>query len=184
MTVFNDLQWKTIPTYPSYEVSNLGQVRSKITGKLLALDTKRGGLPYLRATLYQGNRRKHRGVHRLVLEAFIGPCPEGFECLHLDDNPRNNRLDNLKWGTHQENCSKFRRNDKPKKLPRSTEPKKLVRKGPADRKGAKNGNSKLTAEDVCFIRAYTGKLKDLVEMFGLSYNHILKIRSNTTWNHL
>lgn len=36
-------------------------------------------------------------VHRLVLEAFVGPCPEGMECCHNDGNPANNRLENLRW---------------------------------------------------------------------------------------
>ncbi len=42
-------------------------------------------------------------VHRLVMAAFIGPCPEGYEVMHKDDNRANARLDNLCYGTHQEN---------------------------------------------------------------------------------
>lgn len=42
-------------------------------------------------------------VHRLVLEAFVGPCPKGMECRHLDGNPKNNHLANLCWGTSKEN---------------------------------------------------------------------------------
>src|SRR5512135_1179056 len=34
-------------------------------------------------------------VHRAVLEAFSGPCPEGMECRHLDGNRRNNHISNL-----------------------------------------------------------------------------------------
>jgi predicted XRE-type DNA-binding protein len=37
------------------------------------------------------------------LETFIGTCPSGMECRHLDGNPRNNKLDNLCWGTHSNN---------------------------------------------------------------------------------
>jgi HNH endonuclease len=48
-------------------------------------------------------RDDQRFVHILVLEAFVGPCPEGLECRHLDGNPGNNRLDNLCWGTRKEN---------------------------------------------------------------------------------
>jgi hypothetical protein len=53
-------------------------------------------------TVYLG-RKDQRFVHRLVLEAFVGPCPEGMECRHKDGNPGNNRLDNLAWGTRKEN---------------------------------------------------------------------------------
>jgi hypothetical protein len=42
-------------------------------------------------------------VHRLVLLAFSGHCPPGKEGLHWDDDPTNNRLENLRWGTPGEN---------------------------------------------------------------------------------
>ena len=48
-------------------------------------------------------RKNTRFVHRLILEAFVGPCPEGMECRHLDGDPGNNRLENLAWGTPEEN---------------------------------------------------------------------------------
>src|SRR5271166_1685861 len=43
--------------------------------------------------------------HTLVLLTFVGPCPEGYECRHLDGNPANNRLRNLAWGTRLENAA-------------------------------------------------------------------------------
>ena len=124
MTVSNDLQWKSIPTYSNYEVSNFGQVRNKVTGKLLSQATKKGKHPYQRVHLCQNGKSRYILVHRLVLEAFVGPCPEGQQCLHLDSNPRNNRLDNLTWGTPVENHSTI------------------------NRSGERNGRSKLTADDV------------------------------------
>jgi hypothetical protein len=44
-----------------------------------------------------------RQVHRLVLEAFVGPCPDGMECCHEDGDSTNNRVDNLRWDTHEAN---------------------------------------------------------------------------------
>lgn len=58
---------------------------------------------YLRTSLSASDRKQNFLVHRLVLAAFVGPCPEGMEALHLDNDPSNNRLDNLKWGTPSEN---------------------------------------------------------------------------------
>jgi hypothetical protein len=52
-------------------------------------------------------RREGRGcylhVHTLVLLAFIGPRPKGLECRHLNGDPTDNRLVNLRWGTRSEN---------------------------------------------------------------------------------
>lgn len=45
-------------------------------------------------------------VHRLVCEAFNGPAPEGKDvCMHLDEDSRNNRPENLAWGTQRENLN-------------------------------------------------------------------------------
>ena len=43
-----------------------------------------------------------RRVHHLVLETYVGFRADGQECRHLDGVPTNNRLDNLKWGTREE----------------------------------------------------------------------------------
>lgn len=54
-------------------------------------------------------------VHRLVMEAFRGPCPKGIEVRHTDDNDRsNNRLSNLGYATHATNIrDKFRHGTQP-----------------------------------------------------------------------
>lgn len=48
-------------------------------------------------------RYNSKQVHALVLLAFEGPCPEGYEVLHKDHNPQNNNRKNLKYGTRSEN---------------------------------------------------------------------------------
>jgi hypothetical protein len=45
----------------------------------------------------------NRLIHRLIAEAFHGPCPEGMECCHNDGNRSNNRADNLRWDTRTNN---------------------------------------------------------------------------------
>lgn len=52
----------------------------------------------------------HKGktykVHRLVCEAFNGKPPfSNAVCMHLDEDPTNNRPENLKWGTQKENLN-------------------------------------------------------------------------------
>jgi hypothetical protein len=46
----------------------------------------------------------------LVLEAFVGPCPDGLEACHWDDDPTNNRLSNLRWDTSIANKRDMARN--------------------------------------------------------------------------
>lgn len=95
--------WRPVPGFP-YEVSDHGQVRNA-SGKLLKPEVMSYG--YRRVDLHGPNgayRREY--VHRLVLLAFIGPCPEGMEALHGPNHDKaDNRLCNLRWGTHQENIS-------------------------------------------------------------------------------
>jgi hypothetical protein len=61
---------------------------------------------YVRYTVSIG-RGTTRYVHGLVLEAFVGPRPDGMEALHADDNTANNALSNLSWGTREANNAKI-----------------------------------------------------------------------------
>jgi len=55
--------------------------------------------------IYVVKKKTHK-VARLVCEAFNGPPPEGLNvCMHLDENSRNNRPTNLRWGTQKENLN-------------------------------------------------------------------------------
>lgn len=56
---------------------------------------------YVQVSLYPGP--EYHLLHRLVLEAFVGPCPEGMVCRHKNGNSKDNRLSNLAWGTYEEN---------------------------------------------------------------------------------
>lgn len=94
-----------------YEVSDCGNVRSldrldrrsrRVNGVSMTPGDK-GKTEHLKVDLRSFGRRRSILVHRLVLEAFDGPCPEGMECRHLDGDPTNNRLANLRWGTRSEN---------------------------------------------------------------------------------
>lgn len=45
-----------------------------------------------------------RKIHHLVLEAFVGPRPDGLETCHNDGVPANNWLTNLRWDTKPNNA--------------------------------------------------------------------------------
>lgn len=49
-------------------------------------------------------------IHVLVLTVFVGPRPPKMDCCHWDDNPANNHLENLRWGTRSENVKDCVRN--------------------------------------------------------------------------
>jgi hypothetical protein len=60
---------------------------------------------YHHVNLKYKNKTRSTTIHRLVLEAFVGPCPPGCEARHLNGNPGDNRLENLAWGTKKQNAA-------------------------------------------------------------------------------
>lgn len=100
--------WKPVVGHEGrYEVSDEGQVRSVKTGRLLA-----GGVSgrYRNVSLRKDGKTVVVRVQHLVLEAFVGPRPEGAQCRHLNDVGLDNRLANLSWGTKSENAHDAVRN--------------------------------------------------------------------------
>lgn len=97
------------PGRPGYRVGDDGSIRSRVkAGRYGGLgDTWRRikPFPWSRGYLFVRFGRKYGAfVRRLVLEAFVGPCPGGMEACHdPDPTPSNCRLDNLRWDTHKGN---------------------------------------------------------------------------------
>ncbi len=59
---------------------------------------------YCRVNFIRDGRNHSRGIHQLMLEAFVGPCPEGMEACHYPDPDKsNNQIGNLRWDTHDAN---------------------------------------------------------------------------------
>lgn len=89
--------WKDIDGYrESYQVSNLGRIRNKITGQMLRASTISKG--YKGVRLYYDVQKAHSlKVHRIVANAFI-PNPMNLPQInHIDGDKSNNRVDNLEW---------------------------------------------------------------------------------------
>jgi len=59
---------------------------------------------HLQVDLKRDKKRHQRYVHTLVLETFLGPRPDGMQGLHRDDDPYNNHVSNLYWGTMKQNA--------------------------------------------------------------------------------
>ena len=95
--------WKQIKDWKDYEVSNYGVVKSNKSGKTAILKQYRNKSDYFRVCLINKGKKTNKAVARLVLETFVGECPNGLECSHLDGNKENNRLDNLVWENRKQN---------------------------------------------------------------------------------
>ena len=111
--------WKPVPSHPLLEVSSHGRVRSRkyeqqmpnggtrvrrLTPTFGTVSVSKKGSAHERMNLVF--RRKNYRIARLVCEAFHGPPPDDkLVVIHLDEDAKNNRPDNLKWGTQKENLN-------------------------------------------------------------------------------
>ena len=145
------VEYRDVAGFPGYRVGNDGSVWScykRVGSRMIGIGSPRRALsdewhPLAPVTdrknrptvqLCREGRAYRRHIHRLVLEAFVGPCPQGMECCHFPDrDPSNNRLDNLQWGTPSENWAD--------RFVHGT-----------DFRGEKSPSAKLTQEDVRYIR--------------------------------
>ena len=110
---------KPVPGYEGlYSITEEGRVWSeprlsingrKCGGLFLRPGRLRNNHITVRLSDARGVARSHQ-VHILVLTAFVGPRPEGMYGLHWDDDPDNNHLSNLRWGTPSENSLDANRN--------------------------------------------------------------------------
>lgn len=108
-------EFKDIPGYPDYSITSDGRVWSKERkvlgrwgnyrikkGKWLKPDLSNSG--YLRVGLWKDQASKKLSLHRLVLMTW-DRLPEDWEqCDHINENKTDNRLENLRWVSAQQNC--------------------------------------------------------------------------------
>lgn len=167
--------WKKIADFESYEVSNLGRVRRNVSGKVKLLKGSKNADGYSRIGFYICKKNgiaiyKHKMRYHLVLEAFVGPMPKGMECRHMDGSKTNDRLSNLKWGTHKENISD------------------RTKHGTAvDNRGSKHGMSKLVESQVLEIRnmRLTGAIfSTIASKFSVSPTAVRNIVIRRNWRHV
>jgi hypothetical protein len=97
-------EWRPVPGFPAYRVSSLGRISSTKYGTERLLRRPPDCNGYRRVTLYGDAGRSKRSVHRVVAEAFHGPCPvAGYEVRHLNGDSLDCRAVNLRWGSRAEN---------------------------------------------------------------------------------
>lgn len=168
-------EWRPIADWPGYEVSSMGRVRSwkqRTKGRTWKPDysqpprilrpAPRNG--YLSIVLIDPAKGKRAaGIHRLVLETFVGPS--SLHGAHNNGDKRDNQLSNLRWATPSENNA-----DK-------------VRHGTFQH-GERIGSAKLTEANVARIRSLRAggaRVKDLAVEFGVCRNTITNIAQGHQW---
>lgn len=177
-------RWLPIADWPGYEVSDMGRVRSwkrsvsgRPRGENWIVDYSRP--PTMRrASLVKGYRavtlsNREAGqalvkVSRLVLLAFVGASPDGYEAAHWNGRRTDDRLDNLRWATPKQNGE-----DK-------------VRHGTAPR-GRTHPLAKLTPKKVAALRRdWASGLthEQLAKRYRISCHTARKITRGETWRHV
>lgn len=105
------LEYRDVSGFDGYRVGSDGSVWSRKVSCWGGNRTVDGwvkvGSPmscgYISVTLRKDGKRTVRLAHHLVLEAFIGPCPDGMEGCHRNGVRHDNRVENLRWDTHRDN---------------------------------------------------------------------------------
>lgn len=173
--------WKPIPDFPGYEASNLGRIRS-LPRTVFSRGNPDGALRKKSSHTVQRAGRilkpsriryervsiggKLRSVHALVLQAFVGPCPDGHIVCHGPGGSLDNRLSNLYYGTVNRNNGIDR-----------------IRDGTMPR-GEKAGRAKLKNDDVVDIKQ---RLRDgqsrasISRLYGVNPETISHIAVGRTW---
>lgn len=158
---------RTIPKFPRYLVSNRGNIFSLKRNKYLSLTKTSFG--HLCVCLRKKGRSYTVRVHQLVLETYRGLCPPDMECRHLNGNPADNHLENLRWGTHANNLGD------------------RIKHG-TNKPGEESPLAKLTEQDVKRIRHYyRNKIysaRELAKKFNTHESNVYYILAGKTWKHI
>jgi len=162
-------EWRSVSHWTGYDVSNTGLVRNTKTGRILKQMITVWG--YLCVHLSNNNKSRKITVHRLVCEAFNGPPPTPkHEVRHWNGNKKDNRPDNLMWGTSAENAADRTR---------------LGEQNPCQ--GEDHGHARLTKDNIIEIRRlYADGMsqRKIAMMFELHQGYVSRIVNGHAWKHV
>lgn len=171
--------WRALSEYNEIEVSSLGRVkRAGVLFEPTVRRNRRTGRPESSVVGFKKDGQwRTVFVHRLVLEAFVGPRPPGTVCCHADGDPTNNRLDNLRWDTQRANIHDAMAHGTFVNAPGFT----------ASQRGEGNLQAKLTEADVLDIRkrAAAGETRAATgRAYGLHPAYVTLIVKRRRWAHV
>ena len=172
------VEYKEVDGFPAYRVSNTGIVQSRwqqrasycgfftedVWKDLVCNPNKKG---YMQVALCDGmGKHKTHRVHNLVAAAFIGKRPRGMVIRHLNSNPKDNRAENLVYGSYAEN-----ENDK-------------ILNGTYD---MRCGGATLSSNDIFTIRELLLRdipQKEIAKQYNVSRPTITRIANKSIWRNL
>lgn len=173
-------EWRDVVGFEGlYQISNKGKVVRVSTGKgaraghVMSQKPKKGK-GYVRISLRNNGQTHHLAVHRLVMAAFVGQCPHGYEVNHKNGNKADNRLVNLEYVTPSEN-----RNHARDVLG--------VKFGIRGRVGEKSPSAKLSPTQVREIRKLFNSgltYKEIGHKYGVGKTTIWRIANKHGWSHI
>jgi hypothetical protein len=193
--VISEVQYQPIPELPGYCAGSDGSVWScwKSVGRQVGQSRGGGGWvntgtprrrlkeqtvkptpryprnkPYRWVSLEGNGRKRIALVHVLVLEAFVGPCPEGMECRHLDGDVGNNAKSNLAWGTKQENAADKRKHNT----------------APIGEKNSRSAMTDAAAIEMRQLHSQGWSYKSLMARFSVTFGVVASTVQGRTRKHL
>ena len=169
-------KWRDIPGYEGYYMaSDAGEIKSLrrkvnrprtkplwIPSSILkpSINTRKSGRTVHYVNLRKDGVSKSFSVHKLVMLAFVGSRPDGYETHHKDGDATNNRLRNLEYISRQDHIA-------------------------IHRTGENHANSKLTWSDVRKVRTgFQGwKHADIANELGVAESAISEIKAHKRWKN-
>lgn len=177
LTLQGAIMFKEVDGFPAYRVSEAGEIETcwqwgafyagmAAEKKWKPLPVKPNDKGYMPVNLREvGGKGRRTHLHRLVAEAHVSPPPFKNACVrHLDGNPRNNRAENLAWGTYRDN-----ENDK---LAHGTHRSRIT-------------NAKLTPEKMATAKKMHTEgatTNAIAKVVGVSRPTISRLLSGATWS--
>ncbi|HEX2899821.1 MAG TPA: HNH endonuclease signature motif containing protein [Bacteroidia bacterium] len=165
------IEYRPILGFDGYFISNEGTVLSmKRTGlKEKKLRTTPKGYKTVGLQKCPGTKFIFF-VHKLVLETFVCPRPNGMQARHLNGIASDNRLENLAWGTSAEN--------------QKDKEKHGTHVNPPVRNGEKHEGAKLNDEKVRLIIGSTEEHAIIAERLGVSKSLVSMVKNRKRWRHV